>query len=216
MSDYFFNKNEKLSIKSSGFLPHWNQSGKIQFVTFRLIDSLPQIKIHELSELKKHFITQHPLPWNNNEEIEFWKLISPFEAKLLDEGYGSCMLKKPALRKIVSDSIRYFDGIKYNLIAYVIMPNHVHVLFHFVENNTIESVMHSIKSYTSKLINRITLHSGSIWMKEYFDRIIRNERHLQSCINYILGNPKNLKSGDFDVYVNPNYIKERQDAATPL
>lgn len=216
MDNPFYNSHEVLNISHSGFLPHWNQDGKMQFVTFRLTDSLPQSKIKELSELKQRFINTHPLPWSYDIKMKYWKLISPLESKLLDKGYGSCILKDSAIRKVVSDSLKYWDGNKYNLVAYVIMPNHVHAIFHLFGQHTIESVIHSIKSYSSNTINKITMHSGSIWMKEYFDRIIRGEEHLNSCINYILVNPKYLKSDEFEVYVNPTYDIGRQDAATPL
>lgn len=215
MTTPFYEKDIEIEINYSGLLPHWNQYGKIQFVTFRLTDSLPQSKIKELSELRQQFLSVNPLPWNDTVENEYWKLVSPFESKLLDNGYGSCILKIPAIRKILSDSMKYFDGSKYQLLAYVIMPNHVHALFQLYERNTIESVMHSIKSYSSKVINKKTGRTGSVWMKEYFDRIVRSERHLNSCVNYILGNPRFLRENEYEVYVNHLFFDGRQDAATP-
>lgn len=216
MSRYFYDNQEELTINSSGLLPHWNQRGKMQFVTFRLIDSLPQTKLRELLDMKQHFLANNPLPWSKEVEIKYWKLISPFESKLPDNGYGNCILKAPSVRKIVADSLRYWDGRKYDLVAFVIMPNHIHLLILLHEEYTIESIIHSIKSFTSNEINIMTTHSGPIWMKEYFDRIIRSGLHLKSCINYILENPKHLRTEDFELYINPDYLKWRQDAAAPL
>lgn len=188
----------------------------MQFVTFRLIDSLPHSKLRDLIELKQNFLSKNPQPWSNEVEIAYWKLITPFESNLLDNGYGDCILKNPSIRKVVADSLRYWDGSKYDLVAYVIMPNHIHVIIQLAQECRIESIMHSIKSYTSKIINKMTSHSGAIWMKEYFDRIIRSERNLNSCIKYIMDNPKYLDNGDYEIYVNPKYLNGRQDAATPL
>lgn len=216
MSNIFYDRNDEIQVSDSGFLPHWNQYGKIQFVTFRLIDSLPQPKIKELVELKRRFIALNPLPWTATVETEYWKLVSPFESKLLDNGYGSCILRQSDVRKAVSDCLKYFDGCKYDILAYVIMPNHVHFLFKLKGETTIYSVMHSIKSFTAKKINNILQHSGSVWMKEYFDRIVRSERHLTSCINYIRDNPKYLHPSEYELFVTADFdVSGRQDAATP-
>lgn len=205
MNDPFFNKDEDIRISHTGFLPHWDQSGKIQFVTFRLIDSLPYSKICELTECKQRFIATNPQPWNSEVQREYYKEISPLESKLLDNGYGDCILKNPDIRKIVSEALRYMDGLKYSLLAYVIMPNHVHVLFQMMGDNDIEAVMHSLKSYTSKQINKYLGQTGPVWMREYFDRIVRSKSHLNNCVNYILSNPRHLKENEYEVFVDQQY-----------
>ena len=98
MDNPYFNPNEEVKVSTSGALPHWNQYGKIQYVTFRLADSLPQSKIAELTELKNRFISNHPKPWDKQDKYAYWKLIGPVESKLLDAGYGLCILKIPEIR----------------------------------------------------------------------------------------------------------------------
>ena len=208
MNNPYFNPNEEIKVSTTGVLPHWNQYGKIQYVTFRLADSLPQSKIAELTELKNKFISNHPKPWDKYEKFAYWNLIGPVESKLLDAGYGSCILKIPEIRSIVSDTLKYNDGNKYRLIAYVIMPNHVHVLFELLGNNCIECVMKSIKGYCSRKINELTGGSGSVWMKEYFDRIVRDASHLKSYIGYILNNPKYLKPGEYELWRSDEWVYE--------
>lgn len=208
MNNPYFNPNEEIKVSTTGVLPHWNQYGKIQYVTFRLADSLPQSKIAELTELKNKFISNHPKPWDKYEKFAYWNLIGPVESKLLDAGYGSCILKIPEIRSIVSDTLKYNDGNKYRLIAYVIMPNHVHVLFELLGNNSIECVMKSIKGYCSREINELTGGSGSVWMKEYFDRIVRDASHLKSYIGYILNNPKYLKPGEYELWRSDEWVYE--------
>ncbi len=208
MDNPYFDPNEEVKVSTSGALPHWNQYGKIQYVTFRLADSLPQSKIAELAELKNRFISNHPKPWDKQDKYAYWKLIGPVESKLLDAGYGLCVLKIPEIRGIVSDTLRYNDGNKYRLIAYVIMPNHVHVLFELFGNNSIESVMKSIKGYSSRKIYELTGGSGSVWMKEYFDRIVRDASHLKSYIRYIINNPRFLQPGEYELWRSEEWVYE--------
>lgn len=208
MNNPYFDPNGEVKVSNTGALPHWNQYGKIQYVTFRLADSLPQSKIAKLTELKNTFISNHPKPWDKQDKYAYWKLIGPVESRLLDAGYGSCILKIPEIRRIVSDTLRYNDGNKYRLIAYVIMPNHVHVLFELFGNNSIESVMKSIKGYSSRKINELTGGSGSVWMKEYFDRIVRDASHLKSYIRYIINNPRFLQPGEYELWRSEEWVYE--------
>lgn len=197
----YLDKDQPIDIHDSRDLPHWNQKSKFQFVTFRLADSLPQSKIEELKLIKDRFEQANPKPWTEQTLQQYYKLIGPIEDKLLDNGLGSCILKMKNARDILSSSIMYFDNVKYEVIAFVIMPNHVHLLLRLLDNHTISECMHSIKSYSAKMINRLLNGTGSIWMKEYFDRMIRGEDHLRHCINYIIKNPELLKDEEFELYV---------------
>lgn len=171
MESPFLNRRAEITV-STGDLPHWHQDGKIQFVTFRLSDSLPKLK----SRLSNTKLPKLPRPWNEDVKKEYWSVIAPVQNKLLDNGYGACIIKDPCIRKIVPDAILFMDGRKYHVSAFVIMPNNVHML----------------------LVGR----TGSVWKKEYFDRIIRNERHLLNCLDYIRKNPRYLREGEYQVYVS--------------
>ena len=210
MNGPFLDREKEIVIADSGILPHWNQHGKIQFVTFRLADSLPREKAVKLNEIKDRFVANHPRPWDDAVRFEYSNLLSPYIMKLLDNGYGSCLLKYADVRQIVSDALHYNDGKKYRLIAFVIMPNHVHLLIQMIGENCVEPVIHSIKSYSSSAINKMKCRKGSVWMREYFDRIIRSEDHLKSTLHYILSNPRFLKDGDFEVYVNEWVINREE------
>lgn len=203
MDNRFLDRSQHIDIHVAGTLPHWNQNAKIQFITFRLFDSLPQEKIRELKQMRDEFFATHPKPWDQETTSEYWKLISPAESKLLDNGYGSCLLRHSKIRNIVSESIRMTAGGKYDLIAYVIMPNHLHILLHVYEGIRIEEILSSIKRYTAKQINLLLNRKGKIWMNQYFDRIIRSEAHLHHCLNYIKDNPKHLPANDYELYFNP-------------
>jgi len=110
----------------------------------------------------------------------------------LDEGYGSCLLRQAALAECVERKLRHFDGERYDLWAFVIMPNHVHLL---VKPNSdalhpLERIEQGWKSYSAREINLARGSTGQIWQEESFDRIVRDEEHLWRCIQYIGDNPR--------------------------
>lgn len=197
----FLDYNSEIHVYETGTLPHWHQDGKIQFVTFRLADSLPQEKIKELQNIKDTFYRTHTLPWDDKTKLEYFRLIGPMENKLLDNGYGACVLKNKAVRIIVSDTIAYYENIRYQSLAYVIMPNHVHWLLKLFDSNNLTKIIQSVKRQSAKEINAFYNQSGTVWMKEYFDRIIRSHEHLIHCLNYIKDNPKFLNSDKYSLYI---------------
>lgn len=199
--DPFFDTTDDIEMQTGGNLPHWHQNGKIQYVTFRLADSLPQKKSRELKELSENFERHNPKPWDEATKLKYSKLISPAKERLLHNGYGRCVLKNADCRRILSESIRNFDGIRYKVIAYVIMPNHVHLLIQPYGDTKIENIMHSIKRYSARRINEMLGVSGTLWLKESHDRLVRSEDHLKHCVIYIRNNPRNFPSEDFELYL---------------
>jgi REP element-mobilizing transposase RayT len=104
-------------------------------------------------------------------------------------GYGKCFLRDPRVATIVQNSLLHFDNIRYNLFAWVVMPNHTHSLLTRFENWTLARLMHTHKSYTSHQINKILDRVGPLWRTEYFDRYIRNAEHFRAVVKYIENNP---------------------------
>ncbi len=95
----------------------------------------------------------------------------------------------PEERGLVANAIRYFDGERYELLAYVIMDNHVHVLLLPLADYSLKQIVHSWKSFTSNRLRQLRERQAPIWQDEYFDRIVRNEAELIEKAQYILGNP---------------------------
>jgi REP element-mobilizing transposase RayT len=190
----YFDKNAETEIHERD-LPHWCQKGVAYFVTFRLSDSIPdnaknkiknerenwlnKYKIRDTSELKK-------LP--KQARIEYHKLFSKRYDELLDSGYGSCILANPEIKEIVENALKYFDGKRYFLDEFIVMPNHVHVIVVPKENWTLDKITHSWKSFTANEINKFTGNSGQVWMHESFDHIIRSEKQLHKIRQYIKDN----------------------------
>ena len=156
-------------------LPHWSQNECTCFITFRLADSLPTealIRLQTIAQLSAG------VP---EEEIEESALMQ----RCLDEGHGSCLLQNDAARQIVESALLHFNGLRYQLYAFVVMPNHVHVLFMPFADWNQEKILHSWKSFTAKELNHLNSQSGIVWQKEYWDTLIRNEPHFRKVMNYI-------------------------------
>jgi REP element-mobilizing transposase RayT len=163
---------------SRGYIPHFDHPGLIQGITFRLADSLPlHVRKSMAEELKNAD--------NSAQRARF--------ETYLNAGYGACYLRDPRIASLVENALLHFDGARYRLIAWVIMPNHVHVLIETFEGYPLGNILHSWKSYTAKEANRILGRTGQFWFREYFDRYIRDERHLGRAIWYIHNNP--VKAG---------------------
>jgi len=161
---------------SRGYLPHFDQDGFTQFITFRLYDSVPQTVLDKWRlDLKNGEI----------KDADFRRRVEYY----LDQNYGEGFLIRPLIGRLVEEALLKWDGERYRLIAWVIMPNHVHLLFSSLAAHTVANIMHSIKSYTSHAANKLLDRSGHFWAREYYDRYIRDSRHFASTIAYIENNP---------------------------
>jgi putative DNA methylase len=171
---------------SRGYLPHLDQPGLVQFLTFRLHDSVPA---HLIEQWKKELQCESSLPAADPRVIELRKRIAEFE----DAGHGACYLRDERIAALVQDALLHFDGERYYLLEWVIMPNHVHVLVEPFQGYRLGDIVHSWKSFTAKEANRILERAGQFWMPDYFDRFIRDEKHLAAVREYIRNNP--VKAG---------------------
>ena len=161
-------------------LPHFEAGEVPQHVCFRLGDSLPQ-----------HLLQQWERELKGLPEAEHHKRRRIEEA--LDQGHGACWLRRPEIAALVRDSLQYFDGVLYNLHAWVVMPNHVHVLVIPLDDHSLSGIAHSWKSYTAKQANKMLERNGKFWHEDYFDRFVRDDDHFEAIVNYIHLNP--VKAG---------------------
>lgn len=180
-------------------LPHWDQTGVWQFVTWRLADSLPQTKLNEWKLERQVWRARHPQPWDVATEEEYHALFTSRFDKWLDAGYGACVLRNPACAGVVAEAMHHFDGDRYRLGAFVVMPNHVHVLFRPADERDLKEILHRWKSYTAKIMNKQLRRAGILWQDEYWDQAIRSQDHWSERHAYIIDNPKmaGLKPGEY-------------------
>jgi REP element-mobilizing transposase RayT len=158
---------------SRGYLPHFDSPEALQFLTFRLVDSLPAEAIEKLS-LK---------PSSTDAERD----------AMLDLGAGNCWLKQSAIAAIAQDALLHFDRERYRLIAWAIMPNHVHAMIETVEGHRLGDIVGSWKRFSARMANRHLGREGAFWQEDYWDTYIRNGRHFESTLAYIENNP--VKAG---------------------
>jgi putative DNA methylase len=146
----------------------------MQHVTFRLADSLPTQLLRELE-------AELPIadPGMRRQRI----------AALLEAGHGACLLHDARAAAAVQDSLLFHDGTRYRLLAWVVMPNHVHVVLETSLGYGLSSIMQTLKGYTAHEVNRLLGRAGQLWMPESFDRMVRDEDHLRRAIHYVHMNP---------------------------
>ena len=111
----------------------------------------------------------------------------------LDTGAGACFLGKPAVAEEIVHSLRHFEGVRYRLFAWCVMPNHVHVVFQPLADHTLAGIVHGWKSYTAKEANRLLHRTGVFWQREYYDHLVRDEAEFRRVVRYVLENP--VKAG---------------------
>jgi REP element-mobilizing transposase RayT len=172
---------------SRGYLPHFESSEATQHVTFHLADSLPQAVLLRLEAELKTLPTE-------KRDVERRKRVDAW----IDAGHGSCALRKPSIADMVQGSLLTFDSQRYRLLAWVVMPNHVHVLFQPIQGWTVAKIVASWKKFTARKICDDRRDSGEgpsapVWHREYWDRFIRDQRHFEQTVEYIHLNP--VKAG---------------------
>ena len=177
------------SWHSRGYLPHLDQPEIIQAVTFRLADSIPADVI---AAWKSELALTGAEEASDPRCVELRERIERYT----EEGHGACWLRDGRVADEVEKALLHFDGVRYRLLAWVIMPNHVHALVETMPGFPLDGVIQSWKSFTAKQVNKILDRSGQFWMPDYFDRYIRNEKHLATVVDYIEQNP--VKAGLVD------------------
>lgn len=197
--------NSSVLIRSRGYLPHWESQRAIYFVTFRLADSLPRDLVEALrSESKaiERATRANTAVSADRERARKLRALIQKAERSLDDSLGECHMRNPLVAKIVMDALRQFHGQRYDLFAWCVMPNHVHVLFsprvlfspyrqrlagRFYR---LESILHSWKSYSAHRASRLLDRTGKFWQREYFDHLVRGQSHLLKFAEYIEANPQ--------------------------
>ena len=194
-----FDPSRPASIYYSRALPHWQQEGATYFVTFRLADSLPQDVFRQWRDERNAALREARqaarLADAEKQELAE-KIAGAYGEKLeqhLDQSLGGCWLRNPEVAQMVENALRHFDGDRYLLGSYVIMPNHVHVLVRLAMEHKLPDILQSWKSFTAKEANKLLRRDGEFWQPESFDHIVRNERQLEKFSRYIQENP--VKAG---------------------
>lgn len=194
---------------SRGYLPHWDHPGMVQSLNFRLADAVPaklvaqwiaELQIGSLARprpIRAEVPIADPATAKQNldpdgvsaRRLVLMRRIQKYE----DAGYGACWLHEPRFAELVENALLYFDGQRYRLIGWCIMPNHVHVIIETTAGHPLSRVVHAWKSYTAAEARRMLGRTGPFWFREYFDRYVRSVEHFQRILRYVEENP--VKAG---------------------
>ena len=180
-----------------GKLPHLKREGSAYFVTFRLADSLPRETVLKLKHEREAIIqsamaAKRPLTWQEEQQLFIW--YSERVEAFLDAGAGACWLRRPEIADLVAGALNFFDGERYDLHAWTVMPNHVHVVVWPRPGHTLSSIEHSWKSFTASQANKMLGRIGShFWQKEAYDHMIQNDEERSRLCAYVADNP--VKAG---------------------
>jgi type I restriction enzyme R subunit len=190
--------------------PHWAQAGAVVFITFRTHDSIPREVVERWEREKREWLRQrghgNGAHWSvvvpmldESDRAEFQKWFNRCREEFLDTCHGRCLLKRPELAKIVADSLLHFDGQRYRMGDFVVMPNHVHLLAVFPTADAMKKQCDSWLHYTAVRINRAIGEEGRFWQPEPFDHLVRSVEQYDYLRRYIAENPEKagLQPGEY-------------------
>ena len=186
-------KPESTIDKRQGrYLPHWSQEGATYAITFRLADAVSVETSEAWRRQRREVIDRAQRRGTESyaDRVELHRLHSETIESFLDAGHGECLLRDPQLAQIVQHALRHFDGERYQLIAWAVMPNHVHAIVKPLPGCELPDIVHSWKSFTAKEINRQLGRQGSLWMEEHYDHLIRDENDFRNQVAYVVADPE--------------------------
>jgi putative transposase len=205
-----FDPKQELCIVSRR-LPHWGQAGTLTFITFRTWDSIPKHVLDAWKALRDDWLRRHGIDaaaanWSQQVDRlgrekagELHAILSDRWNDQLDASHGECVLRRPELAEEVAKSLRHFDGDRYELTDFVVMPNHVHLIATFPDEASLLKQCESWKHFTATQINRRLQQKGRFWQQDGFDHLVRSLEQFEYLRKYIADNPirANLRPGEY-------------------
>jgi putative DNA methylase len=190
------------------YLPHWYVPGAAHFVTYRLAGTIPLPVLRELRAQRDALLKQRPAPDTTparHRERAQKRFFAAYD-RYLDMECAVDWLARPAVAAMIRGNLYHHDGSKYHLLAYCVMPKHVHVLLQPMDpgmwsaageeederpdgHSPLSSIMHSLKSYTANRANDLLGRDGTFWQGESYDHWVRDEDELGRIVEYIAFNP---------------------------
>ncbi len=189
-------------------LPHWFQPESTHSVTMRLKDSLPKAEGERWHANRCNWLRGHGLAYENprwrdgfmdlpaNQRQEYHHRFSEGFQRLLDRGFGGCALADPEAAAVLVETLHHFDGDRYHLGDYVVMPNHLHVLLTPLGDHALQAILTGWKRWSARQINLINGTSGCFWQSEKL-RPPGSERDEAGALPWLhRGEPAGAASGD--------------------
>lgn len=200
---------DKVEKDDATYLPHWRMDCGTYAVTFRQADALPLAALNHYRETRDAILEKikilQGLDSSRSQISQLMELrdeLGQIQTEVIDpalnRGHGSCLFQNPENAELLKNALRHFDGERYDLLAWCVMPNHAHVVLKTRAGEDLEKILHSWKSFTSHEINKRNGTSGTIWQKESYDHLIRDGDDLRNQVEYVLDNPVKAGLGDWE------------------
>jgi type I restriction enzyme R subunit len=194
----FFDPKAEFAI-AEHFRPHWSQAGAIVFITFPTADSIPKEVLLRWEREKQDWLKRHGLPGNVHWsqvvpalpltlQEEFKQHFRRCRETFLDTSHGECVLRDRNLANIVAEALIHFDGERYRMGDFVVMPNHVHLLAAMASEDSLVSQCDSWLHFTARQINLRLGRKGKFWQQEPFDHLVRSLNQYEYLRKYIKNN----------------------------
>jgi putative transposase len=210
----FFDPEAEVTI-TTGHLPHWQQPGATYFITYRTVDSIGSVAMERILCERDDWLMRNGIDvaksnWHRQlrdlseqHQRTFRRLFATKFEDELDRLEGECLLGKLELAEIVAASLKRFDGERYRLGAFVVMPNHVHILAQIFADRTMLQQCFSWKHYQAHKINQAMDRTGHFYQPESFDHLVRDDDHFRKFRRYIADNPSKakLKEGEYVAFL---------------
>lgn len=204
------------ALETKRNLPHVDMPGALTFVTFRLADSMPRQVVQQWHDEVEKWLKENGLTGRSVDQVlesptvtQQLKLeLRRFKNRVwhghLDHCHGSCLLRDAVVRQDVANSLLHFDGQRYDVERFVIMPNHVHVQILIRAGYLLRQQFREIQRFSAREINRHLGRTGSLWQSEPFDHVVRSEAQFAYLQGYIADNPTKarLSESDYTLWVN--------------
>lgn len=196
--------------------PTWNPDANPHFATFRLTDSLSPKILGELTSEESVLLEKAESgDFLSAEEADRWKAfyldrIDP----ALNAAHGTCILRDAKVADLVENAFRHFDGKKYHLLAWCVMPNHVHALFTPLADHDPADIVNSWKSLTGYAANKILGRQTEFWQKDVYEHGLTSEDEFKARLKQILHDPENAGLEDWKYRDVKGSVARKQSTAT--
>jgi REP element-mobilizing transposase RayT len=181
----------EVHVRSRGRLPHWEKEEGLYFITFHLADSLPHSVLARIAE--RHQILASAKQNHANLLPEQKALLAATShtriEEYFDRGAGSCPFLDDRIAGTMAAALRFREGMHYRLLAWCVMPNHVHAVVRLFPGQELGKVVKAWKNFSAKAANHALGQKGRFWQREYYDRLIRNGNELDRATRYVVENP---------------------------
>lgn len=179
-------------IRQGAHLPHLSKPGGVYAINFRLADSLPKTVLDAWKTERARLLrTAESAAAEPIAIADYDRLFSERVEKYLDQGHGACWLRRPDIAALIDTQLQHFDGERYHLLAWCVMPNHVHALIQPLPGHGLPDILHSWKSYTATQANHLLGRNGPFWQTEYYDHLVRDANDLGQQADYAFFNAAN-------------------------